>query len=73
MIMASQEYEHWSIKMNTQTISISEWAKAVGIGKNRAYDLAREGRLKTFKIGEKRYVPRSEISDFLEREVEAIK
>jgi excisionase family DNA binding protein len=37
-----------------QTINIEEAAKRLGIGRNQAYEAARNGQIPTIKIGKKR-------------------
>lgn len=43
--------------MDKKTITIPEAAKALGIGRNQAYEAARRGEIPTIKIGKRILVP----------------
>lgn len=43
--------------MSQQTLSISEAAKTLGIGRSAAYEAARTGELPTIRIGKRILVP----------------
>lgn len=47
------------------TYTIPEAAKALGIGKDLAYRLAREGTLRTVKLGRRTLVPRKAVEALL--------
>lgn len=40
-----------------QTMTIEEAAKALGVGRNKAYEAAKAGQIPTIKIGKRRLVP----------------
>lgn len=45
-------------------MSVPEAAKELRIGKNRAYELIKEGRLEAIKVGRKLVVPKSALYEF---------
>ena len=45
-------------------MSVPEAAKELRIGKNRAYELIKEGRLEAIKVGRKLIVPKSALYEF---------
>ena len=54
------------------TLTVPKAAQLLGIGKNSAYELVRAGRLRSVKVGRRLVVPRREVEDFLEREMEMV-
>ena len=53
------------------TLTVTEAAQLLGIGRNSAYDLVRSGRLRSIRMGRRLIIPRQEIENFLEREMGA--
>jgi excisionase family DNA binding protein len=49
-------------------LSVREWARAEGVGRDLAYRLVREGRVRSVAIGRKRLIPRSELEAWIQRE-----
>jgi excisionase family DNA binding protein len=49
-------------------VSVREAAKRLGLGRDAAYQLVREGRLHSVALGRKRLVPVSELAAFVARE-----
>lgn len=45
------------MQSEVRTISVTEAAKLLGIGRNQAYDAAHRGELPTIKIGKRLLVP----------------
>jgi excisionase family DNA binding protein len=52
----------------TELLSVADWARAEGIGRDAAYKLVAEGRVRHVRIGSRIRIPRSEIEAFAERE-----
>jgi len=52
-------------------IGVREWAAGVGVGRDTAYSLVAEGRVRHLRVGRKVLIPRSEIEGFAEREATA--
>jgi excisionase family DNA binding protein len=52
--------------MDKLTASISETAKLLGISRNTAYQLAKEGCLPVIKFGRRLLVPRKALSELLD-------
>jgi excisionase family DNA binding protein len=50
------------------TLSISEAAKLLGIGRNQAYQAAHRGEIPTLKIGSRLLVPRAALAKMLHSE-----
>ena len=48
-----------------QTYTVTEVAKILGIGRNTAYEICRNGEIPTIKIGGRVLVPRTAIEDLL--------
>jgi excisionase family DNA binding protein len=48
-----------------QTYTVPEVAKILGIGRNTAYEICRNGDIPTIKIGGRVLVPRTAIDDLL--------
>lgn len=44
-------------------------AREIGIGESKAYELVREGTIRSVRIGRDYRIPRKEIQSFLEREL----
>ena len=51
--------------MNQATVTVPELATVFGIGKNAAYQLVREGRIRSLKIGRRIVVPISAVRELL--------
>jgi len=49
-------------------IGVREAAAELGIGRDRAYQLVAEGRLRSLRLGRRVLVPRAELERFVERE-----
>jgi excisionase family DNA binding protein len=49
-------------------ISVREAAQRLGLGRDRTYQLIREGRLRSVALGRKRLVPVVELAAFVARE-----
>jgi excisionase family DNA binding protein len=52
----------------TLLVGVREAAKRLGLGRDTAYQLVREGRLHSVAVGRKRLVPVAELGAFIERE-----
>ena len=52
----------------TLTVSVDEAARLLGISRNLAYDLVREGRLPHVRLGRRILVPRFGLEQWLARE-----
>lgn len=52
---------------NKQAYSVEEAAKQLSVGRNAIYDLLNGGELKSLRIGARRLIPASEISNLLSR------
>lgn len=50
------------------TISVEEAARLLGIGRNTAYDLVREGRLPHLRFGRTIRIPLAALSSWLDRQ-----
>ncbi len=50
------------------TLTIAEAAKALGVGKNQAYEAAHRGEIPTIKIGHRILVPRAAFERMLNGE-----
>jgi excisionase family DNA binding protein len=50
-------------------LGVREAARELGIGRDSAYQLVRDGRLRTVRLGRRQLVPRGELEDFCRREV----
>ena len=53
---------------NALTVSVDEAAKLLGISRNLAYDLVREGRLPHVRLGSRILVPRFGLEQWLAKE-----
>jgi excisionase family DNA binding protein len=54
--------------MERLTLSVPEVARALGIGKDTAYQLVRDGRLPSVRIGSRTRVPVHELTTWLHDE-----
>ena len=52
-------------KDEPEVLTVPEVAKMLRIGKNKTYDIVREGRLRTVKVGGKFLVPKLRVIEFL--------
>lgn len=52
--------------MESQTVTVEEAARMLGIGRNLAYELARRGRLPVIRLGRRIVVPRVGLERLLE-------
>lgn len=50
-------------------LSVKDWARSVGLARDHAYRLVREGRVRSVSVGRKRLIPRSECEAWIEREI----
>jgi excisionase family DNA binding protein len=50
-------------------LGVREAARELGIGRDSAYQLVRDGRLRTVRVRGRALVPRHELEDFCRREV----
>lgn len=50
-------------------LSIRDAARRLGVGRDHAYMLVREGRLRSIAVGSRRLVPVAELAEFVRREV----
>lgn len=53
-------------------VSVREAARTLGVGRDAAYRLVREKRLRAVRIGRRIYVPRAELVALIERETAAV-
>lgn len=50
-------------------VGVRDAARELGIGRDAAYQLVREGRLRVVRVGERRLlIPRAELAEFVRRE-----
>lgn len=49
-------------------LSVQASARELGIGRDTAYQLVRNGRLRSVTVGRRRLIPRTELAAFVERE-----
>jgi excisionase family DNA binding protein len=49
-------------------VGVKEAGRRLGLGRDAAYALVREGRLRSVAVGRKRLVPVTELAAFVERE-----
>ena len=52
---------------NQILITVDELCESLMIGKNAAYKLLKEGRIKSFRIGRAWKIPRESLDDFIKR------
>jgi excisionase family DNA binding protein len=57
----------------SELLTVRAWAKAEGVGRDCAYKLVEEGRVRHVRLGRKILIPRSEVSGFAEREAAGLK
>jgi excisionase family DNA binding protein len=53
-------------------LSVRVWAAAVGVGRDRAYALVHEGRVRHVALGRSIKIPRTEVAAFAEREAKGV-
>ena len=61
----SERYLLSMFKDAPEVLSVGEAAKLLRLGKNKAYELIRSGRLESIKIGGKIIVPKLKLIEFL--------
>lgn len=54
--------------MNGNLLTIKDLCKELGIGKNTAYKLVRENKIKGFKLGKNILIKREELEKFIEKQ-----
>lgn len=47
-------------------LRVEDLSKALGIGRNTAYELVRSGQIRSIRIGRQLRIPRSELQRFLD-------
>lgn len=57
----------WDIEESSELITFDELCETLMIGRNTAYNLLRDGRLKAFKIGRVWKIPKKSVSEFIKR------
>jgi excisionase family DNA binding protein len=50
-------------------LGVKAAARELGIGRDQAYALVKQGRLRSVSLGRRALIPRSELSEFIRREV----
>jgi excisionase family DNA binding protein len=53
-------------------LSIQEVGKQLGLGRDRAYELIRSGRIRSVKVGARLLVPRQELEAWVARELQGL-
>jgi excisionase family DNA binding protein len=51
--------------MERKAVSVKDFQRACGIGKNYAYELVNTGKIRTLKVGKKWVIPITEIDRWL--------
>ncbi len=51
----------------SKTLTVEEAAKVLGIGRQKAYELAREGKLPVLRLGKRILVPRIALERMLDK------
>ena len=49
-----------------RVLRVEEAAELLGVGRSLAYDLIRDGRLRSFKVGSRRLVPVAAVDELLD-------
>lgn len=65
-MLVDDRASHWSFAVDKRCLSVDETATALGLGRTKIYELIREGRLKSVKVGRRRLVPAVAVDEFLE-------
>jgi len=52
--------------MERQTLSVDEFAKTVGVGRNLAYLAVQRGEVRAVKIGKRIVIPKKEVTRLLD-------
>ncbi len=55
-----------SSDVKRETYTVTEVAKILGIGRNTAYEVCRNGEIPTIRVGGRILIPRAVIDDLLE-------
>ena len=58
------------IGADRQWIKPTEWRRLTGMPHTTMYELIREGEIHTVKVGERFYIPITELNDFFARHAE---
>jgi excisionase family DNA binding protein len=53
-------------------LSIQEVGKQLGLGRDRAYELIRSGRIRSVRVGARLLVPRQELEAWIARELQGL-
>jgi excisionase family DNA binding protein len=53
-------------------LSVQEVGKQLGLGRDRAYELIRSGRIRSVKVGARLLVPRQELEAWIARELQGL-
>ena len=61
----SDEYNEKSRKYDQDVLTIYEMMDMLAIGKNTAYKLLQEGKIKSFRIGNSYKILRESVKDFI--------
>ena len=65
MVYLSDEYNEKSRKYDQDVLTIYEMMDMLAIGKNTAYKLLHEGKIKSFRIGNSYKILRESVKDFI--------
>jgi excisionase family DNA binding protein len=49
-------------------LTVLQWVDLTSIGRDTTYELIREGRIRSVKVGRRILIPRSELAAFVDRE-----
>ena len=58
--------------MKALLLGVKEAARELGIGRDTAYRLVRDGRLRVVRVNGRSLIPRSELEEFCRREVSSV-
>ena len=53
-------------------LSVQEVGKQLGLGRDRAYELIRSGRIRSVRVGARLLVPRQELEAWIARELQGL-
>ena len=65
MVYLSDEYNEKSRKYDQDVLTIHEMMDMLAIGKNTAYKLLQEGKVKSFRLGNSYKIFRKSVEDFI--------
>jgi excisionase family DNA binding protein len=63
--MSEQQHTPAAIGLSPQAYGVNDFCRAIGIGRSKVYELLREKKIRSIRIGKRRLIPAAEAERLL--------